>query len=355
MTQDIRTIRIATQGPAGPAGPAGPTGAAGGGGEVFAAASQAEMLALAALKGDIAIRSDVSKSFVLTASPPATLANWSELLTPPAPVQSVASHTGAVTLSSGDVSGLGYFATGADASNLTGTLNSARLSAIPNSALANAGVTISGHALALGGTLAPAQADIAGLTTADAPAFANLALATGTIATSQPAVLTQTWNAGGVAFTALKVNVTSTASASGSLLADLQVGGATKLSVDKSGSVVSASGVFNGATVDGPGNITLTGANSQIKTGSGNLTLSSGSGGYQFAVRTGGFYGASSQQFGFTDGTSYSGTADTTMSRAAAGVIACNGTLQMTSIPTADPHVAGRLWSNSGVVTVSAG
>jgi hypothetical protein len=312
------------------------------------------MLALAALKGDIAVRSDVSKSFVLAATPPATLANWSELLTPPAPVQSVAGHTGAVTLSSGDVSGLGYFATGADASNLTGTLNNARLSAIPNSALANAGVTIAGHALALGGTLAPAQADIAGLTTADAPAFANLALATGTIATSQPAVLTQTWNAGGVAFTALRVNITSTASASGSLLADLQVGGATKLSVDKSGSVVSASGIFNGLTVDGPGNITLAGANSQIKTTAGNLTLSS-TGGYQFAVRSSGFYGASSQQFGFTDGTSYSGTADTILSRAAAGVIACNGTLQMTSIPTADPHVAGRLWSNSGVVTVSAG
>ena len=26
-----------------------------------------------------------------------------------------------------------------------------------------------------------------------------------------------------------------------------------------------------------------------------------------------------------------------------------------TSLPTADPHVAGELWANSGVVTVSAG
>jgi hypothetical protein len=227
---------------------------------------------------------------------------------------------------------------------------------VPNSALANASVTVSGHALALGGTLTLAQADIAGLTTADAVTFANLSLATGSIATSQPAALTQTWNAGGVAFTALKVNVTNTASASGSLLADLQVGGASKLSVDKLGSIVSASGVINGLTVDNSGNVTLALANSQIKTNIGYMTFGSGAGGnYQFCVRSGGFFGTSSQQLGFTDGTSYSGTTDTTLSRAAAGVIACNGTLQMASIPTADPHVAGRLWSNSGVVTVSAG
>lgn len=46
---------------------------------------------------------------------------------------------------------------------------------------------------------------------------------------------TQTWNAGGVTFTALKCNITDTASAAASLLFDLQVGGASKFSVSKTG------------------------------------------------------------------------------------------------------------------------
>lgn len=32
-----------------------------------------------------------------------------------------------------------------------------------------------------------------------------------------------------------------------------------------------------------------------------------------------------------------------------------NASVSMTALPTADPHVVGRLWANSGVVTVSAG
>jgi hypothetical protein len=48
------------------------------------------------------------------------------------------------------------------------------------------------------------------------------------------------WNAGATTFTAIKMNVTDTASASGSLLLDLQVGGASQFSVSKSGSVAVA-------------------------------------------------------------------------------------------------------------------
>ncbi|HRK30889.1 MAG TPA: hypothetical protein PLD59_07395 [Tepidisphaeraceae bacterium] len=44
-----------------------------------------------------------------------------------------------------------------------------------------------------------------------------------------PNVLTQTWNSSGTTFTARKLNVTDTASASGSLLMDLQVGGTSKV------------------------------------------------------------------------------------------------------------------------------
>ena len=75
--------------------------------DVFTVGSQAAMLALSdADPGDIAIRTDVGKTFILKASPYSTLANWHELLTPTAPVQSVAGRTGAVTLAKADV-GLG--------------------------------------------------------------------------------------------------------------------------------------------------------------------------------------------------------------------------------------------------------
>ena len=41
---------------------------------------------------------------------------------------------------------------------------------------------------------------------------------------------------------------------------------------------------------------------------------------------------------------------------AASGAVSLtNATISMTALPTADPLVAGRLWNNSGVLTVSAG
>jgi hypothetical protein len=67
--------------------------------ETFVVNSQANMLALTAQTGDIAVRTDVSKSFILTTSPASTLANWQELLTPTDAVQSVDGSTGAVSLS----------------------------------------------------------------------------------------------------------------------------------------------------------------------------------------------------------------------------------------------------------------
>jgi hypothetical protein len=62
-------------------------------------ASQAAMLALTAQTGDVAVRTDVNKSFILTATPASTLANWQELLTPTDAVLSVDGGTGAISLS----------------------------------------------------------------------------------------------------------------------------------------------------------------------------------------------------------------------------------------------------------------
>ena len=61
--------------------------------------SQAAMLALTADIGDIAVRTDVSKTFVLAAEPASTLGNWQELLTSDA-VTSVDGQTGNVNLAS---------------------------------------------------------------------------------------------------------------------------------------------------------------------------------------------------------------------------------------------------------------
>jgi len=59
----------------------------------------------------------------------------------------------------------------------------------------------------------------------------------GTLTADAPALdLTQTWNDSGVTFTGLKFNATDTASASGSMLMDLQAGGTSKFKVDKTGS-----------------------------------------------------------------------------------------------------------------------
>ena len=74
--------------------------------DTFVVASQAEMLALTAQRGDLAIRSDLNKSFVLAADDASVLANWKELLTPLDAVLSVAGRTGAVALGQADISGL---------------------------------------------------------------------------------------------------------------------------------------------------------------------------------------------------------------------------------------------------------
>ena len=53
--------------------------------------------------------------------------------------------------------------------------------------------------------------------------------------------LTPEWTAVGTTYTALKVNPTNTASAAGSLLMDLQIGGSSKLSVGKDGDIKTSS------------------------------------------------------------------------------------------------------------------
>ena len=65
-----------------------------------------------------------------------------------------------------------------------------------------------------------------------------LTLTGGTVTASAPVLdATQTWNNAAVTFTGLRVNVTNTASAAASLLADVQVGGSNVFSINRAGAL----------------------------------------------------------------------------------------------------------------------
>jgi hypothetical protein len=71
--------------------------------DTFVVASEAAMVALTAQVGDIAVRTDLSESFILTIAPATLAANWQELLAPADAVQSVNGNTGTVLLDASDV------------------------------------------------------------------------------------------------------------------------------------------------------------------------------------------------------------------------------------------------------------
>lgn len=62
--------------------------------------------------------------------------------------------------------------------------------------------------------------------------------------------MTDTWTDGGVTYTAVKMNVTDTASAAGALLMDLQIGGSSLFRADKNGSVVAQGSLSTGSNAN---------------------------------------------------------------------------------------------------------
>lgn len=66
--------------------------------DTFVVTSQAAQLALVAEVGDVAVRTDLNKSFILRTAPATVLANWQELLTPTDTVLSVNGQTGIVNV-----------------------------------------------------------------------------------------------------------------------------------------------------------------------------------------------------------------------------------------------------------------
>ncbi|QOP66792.1 minor tail protein [Arthrobacter phage Odyssey395] len=98
--------------------------------DTFVVADQAAMLALTAQRGDIAIRTDNQKSFILSTDAPGTLADWKEL-TASGAVLSVAGKTGTVTLVKADV-GLGNVDNTADTAKPVSTAQQTALNAKEN-------------------------------------------------------------------------------------------------------------------------------------------------------------------------------------------------------------------------------
>lgn len=69
----------------------------------FVVSSQAAQLALTVQEGDVCVRTDQGKSYIRNNVSLGTMADWQELLTPTAPVQSVNGQTGVVNLTAANV------------------------------------------------------------------------------------------------------------------------------------------------------------------------------------------------------------------------------------------------------------
>lgn len=73
--------------------------------DTFVVSSQSAMLGLTAQRGDVAIRTDLSKTFILAKEGAGTLENWVALATPSDAVSSVNGSTGAVTITLASLGG----------------------------------------------------------------------------------------------------------------------------------------------------------------------------------------------------------------------------------------------------------
>jgi len=171
------------------------------------------------------------------------------------------------------------------------------------------------------GTWAAASTDLAspgpiGGTTPSTGVFTQLSVASGTLTDSAPVTITQAWNDAAEAFTGIRMDITSTASASSSSIIDLRIGGTSNFRVSRSGGIYLAGG---SVIFDEGGNIN----------GASNAALRAGGRGYNVGVGTyavsfsdSGPVAKAAAQYLWTDSTaSYAGTIDTGIARSAAGSI----------------------------------
>lgn len=155
----------------------------------------------------------------------------------------------------------------------------------------------------------------------------------GTVTTSTPLIdATQTWNAAGVTFTGWKLNVTDTASASGSKLVDWQVGGTSVSYIKKSGVMVVDAIALQGETSSYPAIQRSGNAIMCVMADFSDMTgfncagaYAKGGGQAEVAIQRGsGVLIGSTLKVRWSSTTAYGGTADTGISRNAAGIVEIN-------------------------------
>lgn len=210
--------------------------------------------------------------------------------------------------------------------------------------------------------------------------------------------MADTWNAAGTTFTAIKMNVTDTASAAASLLMDLQIGGSSRAKIDKNGSVtlggantngflnyywgaqkfgLDFSGSARGMQLYGWGNYLALFqggySNSPRSQLSGPFSISTDgqNPGTNAAVLSSDAADALAQRNGvnaqisrlyntYTDASNYErlaiGWAGNVLSikPEAAGTGSVRP-LHISGLPTSDPAIAGVLWNDAGAIKASAG
>ena len=127
--------------------------------ETFVVASEKEMLALNVQMGDLAIRSDLRRTFVLMKSPATDVKNWQEFLTPTDQVASVNGERGVVTLNYASVGAEQAFAKHTAFNKNFGTTEGTVVQGNDTRVVHAVQIsrTINGHALNADITLSPAD------------------------------------------------------------------------------------------------------------------------------------------------------------------------------------------------------
>lgn len=166
--------------------------------------------------------------------------------------------------------------------------------------------------------------------------------------------MTDTWNDGATTFTAIKMNVTDTASTAASLLMDLRVGGVSKFSVSKAAGVVTSD--IYATYYRPPGS-----AGEGMRLAVGTTYINSGY--YVFAVNTfeqrNGTVGQTQRLYGsYTDSSNYrriafamTNAGVASLKPEGAGTGASGNVLHISGLPTSNPG-PDILWNNGGTVEV---
>lgn len=166
--------------------------------------------------------------------------------------------------------------------------------------------------------------------------------------------MTDTWNDGATTFTAIKMNVTNTASANGSKLLDLQVGGTSKAVLKKDGAI--ATGSYSSADsgyfdVHTSNSAAITGSTSSVKV---RLKATAVGDGPYISIASDGFLGIASGV------SALSNSPDVQLWRDAADTLALRRSTNAqtfnvySSYTDASNYTRGALKAASGVVTLAA-